>query len=331
MIKYLLQEPLPRADGLQDEQWQAINEGFDRLRRAVDADDRPLIVGAAKELVEGVARVILVSYDGRTVPDQDPYDKVLGAAHKVIEHAVSLGIPRNDPLRQIPESAKKMAGQLRELRNSFGTGHGRSIVHEITDEVIEASVHASLLWVRWALARLHTALHGALAPLIRDLGDGIFYGGDLASRLASANIPDLDQPDQRRLGLAVGQRSARQTVNVRVEGIDAISLHPERWPDEYRSGALHGLFLNEDGQVFTYPYAIDSAVPALLNGHTAPNRLIQDLASKLASASWSVSFQNAYQDALQTMHRTTPTLPEEARAPWTKLIEELKQFAPEAA
>ncbi|MGO4419962.1 hypothetical protein AB4Z54_14830 [Streptomyces sp. MCAF7] len=83
--------------------------------------------------------------------------------------------------------------------------------------------------------------------------------------------------------------------------------------------------------MFTYPYAIDSAVPALLNGHTAPNRLIQDLASKLASASWSVSFQNAYQDALEAMHRTTPTLPEDARAPWTKLIEELKQFAPEAA
>ncbi|MGI5413914.1 abortive infection family protein [Streptomyces chartreusis] len=183
MIKQLLKEPLPRAEALQDEQWQAISEAFDRLRRAVDADDRPLIVRSAKELVEGVARVILVSYDGRTVPDQDSYDKVLGAAHKVIEHAISLGMPGNHPLRQIPESAKKMAGQLRELRNAFGTGHGRSIVHEISDEVVEASVHACLLWVRWALSRLHTALRGALSPLVRDLSESAFYGGDLASRL----------------------------------------------------------------------------------------------------------------------------------------------------
>ncbi|MFE6854530.1 hypothetical protein ACFVDH_27505 [Streptomyces sp. NPDC057674] len=118
---------------------------------------------------------------------------------------------------------------------------------------------------------------------------------------------------------------------MRIEGIEAIPMNPEHWPDEYRGGALHGLFLNEDGQVFTYPYAIDLAVPALLNGHTAPGRLVQDLTSKLTSASWSVSFQNAYQDAFDAMHRTTPTLPEGARAPWTKLIEELKHFVPDAA
>ncbi|XVV32965.1 abortive infection family protein (plasmid) [Streptomyces sp. CA-100214] len=328
MIKKLLQEPLPHSEALQSEQWQAITEALDRLRRAVDADDRPLVVGSAKELVEGVARVILVSYDGRTVPDQDSYEKVLGAAHKVIEHAVSLGLPRNHPLRQIPESAKKMAGQLRELRNSFGTGHGRSAVHEISDEVVEASVHACLLWVRWALARLHTALRGALSPLVRDLSESVFYSGDLASRLDAANIPDLDPPQQRLLGTAVGQRSARQTVNVRVEGIEAIPEHPERWPDEYRSGALHGFFLNEDGQVFTYPYAIPTAVRALLEGHPEPAKLVEGLADALSSATWSVTFQNTHQETAEAMQSATPLLPASAREPWTALIEDLMQRVP---
>ena len=53
-----------------------------------------------------------------------------------------------------------MASQLRELRNQYGTGHGRAVVHDITDEVIEACVHGALLWVRWALARLQAVLLG---------------------------------------------------------------------------------------------------------------------------------------------------------------------------
>ncbi|MFE0851425.1 MULTISPECIES: abortive infection family protein [Streptomyces] len=64
--------------------------------------------------------------------DKDEYDKVLNHAHTVVEHAAEHGLPSNDPLRQIPNAAKKMASQLRELRNRFGTGHGRPVVHDIT-------------------------------------------------------------------------------------------------------------------------------------------------------------------------------------------------------
>ncbi|MEV5956195.1 hypothetical protein AB0M11_20890 [Streptomyces sp. NPDC051987] len=61
MIQHLVQEPLPRAEGLQHDQWRAIEDAYGRLASAVTADDRPLIVGSAKELAECVARVTLVA------------------------------------------------------------------------------------------------------------------------------------------------------------------------------------------------------------------------------------------------------------------------------
>lgn len=59
MIKKLLAEPLPRAEWLREEGWAAITDAYDRLGRAAESDDRPLIVGCAKKLVESVARVVL--------------------------------------------------------------------------------------------------------------------------------------------------------------------------------------------------------------------------------------------------------------------------------
>ena len=73
MIRILVQEPLPRAEWLRDEQWQAIDDAHRRLAAAVAADDRPLVVGSAKELVECVARVTLVAH-GRVSGDQAQYD-----------------------------------------------------------------------------------------------------------------------------------------------------------------------------------------------------------------------------------------------------------------
>lgn len=176
MLTTLTQEPLPRTSHLAPEQWAAIDDVYARLAAAVAAGDRPLVVGSAKELAECVARVVLDAR-GRATADNADYAKVVAGAHQMVEHAIASDMPAGDPLRQIPEAAKKMAVQLAQLRNRFGTGHGRAVLHPVTDEVLEASVHGALVWVRWVLARLDTVLLGAVVPLIRDLGSSIFYGG----------------------------------------------------------------------------------------------------------------------------------------------------------
>ncbi|WP_159107580.1 abortive infection family protein [Streptomyces rubrogriseus] len=327
MISILVQQPLPRAEWLQQESWQAIADHHGRLGSAIAANDRPLVVGSAKELVECVARVVLVSH-GRVTGDKDEYDKVLGQAHAVVEHAAEYGLPSNDPLRQIPNAAKKMASQLRELRNRFGTGHGRPVVHEITDEVVEASVHAALVWVRWALARLQAVLLGAIEPLVHDLREGIFSKGDLAARLAAANIPGLDEPEQRRLGVAVGQRSARETFNVRIEGVRACADDLEHWPDAYRQGVVEGLFLNEDGQVEARPSISPDCAAEVLQHHSVPDRVLVELRDVLGSASWSVLFQQEHPAVFTAMREEIRRLPALGQRPWADIINDLEAYAP---
>jgi hypothetical protein len=329
VIKKLLAEPLPRAEWLREESWAAIIDAYERLGRAAEADDRPLIVGCAKELVESVARVAL-SAAGRPSGDNADYQQVLNAAHKTVEHAIGPELPANHPLRQVPTQARKMADQLRELRNRYGTGHGRAVVHDITDEVVETCVHGALIWTRWTLYRLQTVLMGAVQPLIDDLllnGGIAFYSGDLADRLRAANIAQLDEPDQRALGVAVGQRSARETFNVRIEGVDACADDPARWPSAYREGALQGLFINPDGQVFTYPARSASSAAILLRDHPHPDKALCELRGLMADASWSIEFASRPNETIEAMEAATPQIPRPAQETWTALIDDLKQHA----
>ncbi|WP_405933627.1 abortive infection family protein [Streptomyces sp. NBC_00827] len=328
MIQLLVQEPLPRAEGLQHDQWRAIEDAYGRLAAAVAADDRPLVVGSAKELVECVARVTLVAY-GRVVADGDEYTKVLASAHQIIEHVIGPNIPGNHPLRQIPNYAQKMAIQLRELRNRYGTGHGRATIHDITNEVVDASVHAALVWVRWALTRLQTVLLGAIGPLVNDLHRGTFSKGDLAARLEAANIPRLDEAEQHRLGVAVGQRAARETFNVRLEGIRACTDAPQRWPDDYREGVVQGLFVNDDGQADAYAAASADCAAELLQHHSAPETVLTRLSDVLESASWSLRFQQDHSDIISAMKQALRKMPEEAKPAWNTIIAGLEARAPD--
>jgi hypothetical protein len=147
LIRSLADAPLPRPQWLQEEHWDALVDFHTRLAAAITGEDRPLVVGAAKELVEAVARVTLTAH-GKPVGDREESEKVLGHAHRAIEHHAAANRPANDPMRQIPEAARKMASQLRELRNRYGTGHSRTVLHDVTDEVAESCVHAALLWSR---------------------------------------------------------------------------------------------------------------------------------------------------------------------------------------
>jgi hypothetical protein len=95
--------------------------------------------------------------------------------------------------------------------------------------------------------------------LIRDLvgdprGAIIFYRGDLTDRLNYANLPELEDKHARAIGVAVGQRAASNTFNVRIEGVDACVRDPDivRWPAAYRLGVATGLlFSPEELPTFT--------------------------------------------------------------------------------
>ncbi|MFI0577615.1 hypothetical protein [Streptomyces tendae] len=163
---------------------------------------------------------------------------------------------------------------------------------------------------------------------MHDLRGALFSGGDLAARLAAANLTGLDEPEQRRLGVAVGQRSARETFNVRLEGIRACADNHERWPDDYRQGVVEGLFLNEDGQVEARPRISPECAADVLQHHSAPERVLAGLREVLSTASWSVLFQQENPAVITAMREQLPRLPDLGQQPWTDIINDLEARAP---
>jgi hypothetical protein len=106
---HVLAAELPKPDALDAASWAAILDPFERLRRNAQADDRPAIVGSAKDLVEAVARVVL-SARGQPAGSDESYDKVLGDAHRLIERQPGPGLALDAAVRQAATAARKVGG-----------------------------------------------------------------------------------------------------------------------------------------------------------------------------------------------------------------------------
>ena len=105
------------------------------------------------------------------------------------------------------------------------------------------------------LRRLPSYLLSDVHELIRHLGGGTFYKGDLTARLAAVDLSRLAPDKAQALGVAVGRRTIRETFNVKIEGVDTVIANPERYPAPYRAGLVRGLLLNEQGTLCTWPWA----------------------------------------------------------------------------
>lgn len=325
---HMLGDELPQPSALNSVAWAAIQDPFSRLRSAVASNDRPLIVGSAKELVEATARVVLEAR-GRPASSGEEYDKVLGDAHRAIEHQVGPGVAADAAVRQAANFARKLAGVLRELRNTYGTGHGRSALPTVEDEVLETCVDGALLWTRWALRRLQMLLIGALQPLIADLRDSTFSMGALATRLTAANLPQLDPDDQRQLGVAVGQRAARNTFTVRKDGVEACAASQDAvaWPPAYREGVVEGLFLDQFGQLHVDDQVLGPRLATeILSPHPEQARVLADLADRIPRAAWSQEFRSIWRRVVAEMHLARGLLTDpDADQAWLAIAEHIQQ------
>lgn len=271
---------LDRPSGIEDPVWAAITATIERLGRAVSAGDLSQAVGVAKELVESVARSVLV-VRGEVVAENDAFTGVVAKAHEVLDRQPGKGLTQAEPLRSVMQNAKAMACKLGDLRNSYGTGHGRAAEPQVTDELSQVCIDAALMWARWALRRLNALAQGMPTPLINDLvGGGIFRSGLLTERLTSADLAHQEPEVQRRIGVAVGQRAMRETFVIRQDGIEECAERdaPEIWPAAYREGAFEGLFVNPHGQLTVDSWSARWA-PRLI----APLENPADVISKLAA------------------------------------------------
>ncbi|MBD9730104.1 abortive infection family protein [Streptomyces caniscabiei] len=327
MTTHVLHAEILKPKALDPASWSAIRDCFDRLQEAARTNDRPLVIGSAKDLVEATARVVLDSR-GQPAGSNEEYDKVLNAAHRAIERQPGPGLSADAAVRQAANAAKKLAVQLRELRNSYGTGHGRSTLPPIEDEVIETCVDGALLWTRWALRRLQFLIIGSVQQLVTDLHNSTFSMGELAIRLQAANLPDLLFEDQRLLGVAVGQRAATNTFTVRIDGVEAcaVSQDDAAWPVGYREGVADGLFLDSTGQIRVDTNVFGPRLTAqLLVPHPRQVEVLRGLADKIRSAAWSTEFRGLWRRVVEEMHAADAFFQQEgAKGSWLDIAEHIK-------
>ncbi len=245
-----------RPEELSDEHWDAVVDGLDRLRRASRDEDWPAAVGAAKELCETVARVVLAALHGDLSGD---FPALVRDAHKLLARHPQQVTDR--AMREMASAAANLVRPLGELRNRFGTGHGRAVVPPTQVEHAMLACDAAFTWVRWALWRLDVVLASSVDRLIADLDDGAsFTRGGLAQRLDAAKLDALPDPDLTRLGRAIAHRGAhRGTFVVEEDGIDAVVSEPMKYPEALRRGLIAGLFVDANGYVRARPEDIAKA------------------------------------------------------------------------
>ena len=103
-----------------------INRQVERLAAAAESDPA-LAVGTAKELVETVCKTILE--DRGITPGNDDFPKLVRAVAKelsLLPDGVSEKAKGSDVIRRLLSNLGQVTQGLAELRNLYGTGHGRS-------------------------------------------------------------------------------------------------------------------------------------------------------------------------------------------------------------
>lgn len=255
---------LKRPRHLPDDHWVAISAEHRRVQDALDVDDASAFIGSLKSLVESVARVVL-DVAGEPAESNASFEGTLNRAHDLIVGQKGFDLADNRPFALMASQAKKMAANLGNVRNEFGTGHGRAGIPLIKDEMVSLSASGTYIWVEWAIRRLDPFTAGRPVPLIDDLRHATFTKGSLAHRLDAANLPNLEPHHQRALGVAVGQRVTSGTFVVQWDGLDpAIATSElEPWTRDYRLGLATGLLEGVDARPTLTSRSFELALEAL--------------------------------------------------------------------
>ena len=139
---------LDRPGDLGADHWSAIEAHANRLERARRDGDLTLVIGSAKDLVETIAKIVL-ELSGEVAASNADLPGLLAKAHLALDRLPGQGAAVETPVRNIAQGAKTIISQLPELRNRFGTGHGRVLTPQVDEELALLCLDAALLWARW--------------------------------------------------------------------------------------------------------------------------------------------------------------------------------------
>lgn len=240
----------------------AIDQAVERVTRSSDADDIEATIGASKELVETVAKVVINALGGTYGSSAE-----LPKLAKETLTALKLhpgGLQDRDSLRKLSQALIATVNALAELRNSDGTGHGRAFPSNLDPSHAALAKDTALIWSRWILSAAHRALRERvpLGQVASDIAGPLsFSRGELPALLAELGLDAVGEDDQRKLGLAVGRRwSVNGTFLAREDVIEPLASGNAEYPPAFAAGVLEGLLLDHDGYLRMRPDDIPLAV-----------------------------------------------------------------------
>jgi hypothetical protein len=278
----------------------AIKAAEKRLDRAYAANDVEATVGSAKELIETVAKAVM-DVAGLAYGSNPSVDSLASQTLHALElHPAALQGRKS--LRQLSSSMIGAAQAIAELRNTDGTGHGRATPSNLDWSHALFIRDAGVAWCNWVLATARRTLAGraGLDEAVADIGGArVFSRGALAAYLDELKLPELEEADQRKLGLSVARRwTVNETFMPLMDIVEPIADGDADYPPAFCEGIVEGLVLDHNGYIRTTAEDIQRAIRVGWR-LTAKRRqkLFEDLADRIGEARPSSAFDTEAQDA----------------------------------
>lgn len=146
--------PEPDLASLRDP--AAIEDQMGRMRRGLDDGDLSQAIGSAKDLIEATAKTVLNEL-GIDFHERDDVPALARAVQKTLglhPDVIAPTRPGAEAVRKILGGLTAISTGIAELRNHYGTGHGRGHTVLLEARHAELAVDASVLYCRTVLAAL---------------------------------------------------------------------------------------------------------------------------------------------------------------------------------
>lgn len=136
-----------------------VHQYIKRIREALD-EDPALAIGSTKELLESVLKTILGLHGAEIGADDMP--KLLKRAQAALgldPKDVDVSVPGGEALRRLDGSIANIVVSVTELRNLYGTGHGKSNAPGIDPTTVRLVVGVGTELAAYLMARYESMKH----------------------------------------------------------------------------------------------------------------------------------------------------------------------------
>lgn len=145
---------LPKVTGSEHFDGATLREHLRRIEDGI-LQDPALAIGSAKELVESISKMVLRHYGEPHEKHRESLPQLVGRALGCLDlkaEKVPDAARAADASRKVLGSLAGIAGGMAEIRNAFGTGHGRHVATGITARHAHLMVGASATLCHFMMA-----------------------------------------------------------------------------------------------------------------------------------------------------------------------------------